>query len=110
AADAGAGLAGAGDDVGVVAVWSLLRRAFSPGGSGEGFDGDRLGGAPGGGGGGAQRCGGSPIRLRPHGILCPGSLIFCHAAVNPPRPVGSRNAFFLLLRRWGACSSLFRER
>src|SRR5262249_39989676 len=48
AAGAGAGFAGAGTGVEMVAVWSLTRRSFSPRGSEQHLDEERLGVTPGG--------------------------------------------------------------
>jgi len=56
AADAGAGLPGAGNDVEMVTVWSLTRRSFPPRGSEQRLDKERLGVTPGG-------CGGEPDRI-----------------------------------------------
>jgi hypothetical protein len=65
AADAGAGAgARAGNDVEMVAVWSLTRRSFSPRGSEQRLDGERLGVTPGG-------CGGKPDQRGDSVILLP---------------------------------------
>src|SRR6516164_702211 len=63
AADAGVGLAGAGNEVEMVAVWLLTRRSFSPRGSEQRLDGERLGVTPGGCDGEPDRHGDSIIPL-----------------------------------------------